>query len=203
MTTMPQLPAIVGSAAARKDMQARDDLRESGWTFWERRTINIHRVVGLLRAQRQPADAQTLDAELRSVLARDFKRAWWRGIAYGVVVEADVPAWPSDDLQVMVDARENSHGTMQWVILVNATAQRVTGVHTWAEGFLSPVYWTVLLSVKEQGYRVSSVRKEKNGLMRVLTAVADGQARVFTGRPAFPEFRDPFPAAKIDPKKKE
>jgi len=34
--------------------------------------------------------------------------------------------------------------------------------------------------------------KEKDGLMRVLTSVADDRAMALTGRPAFPEFQDPF-----------
>jgi hypothetical protein len=54
------------------------------------------------------------------------------------------------------------------------------------------VYRAVLQALQERGYQVSSVRKEKDGLLRFLTAVADGQAKALTGRPAFTEFRDPF-----------
>jgi DNA-binding MarR family transcriptional regulator len=42
------LPAIVASAAAQKNMVPRTDLGEPGWAFWERRSLNPHRVVGLL-----------------------------------------------------------------------------------------------------------------------------------------------------------
>jgi len=41
--------------------------------------------------------------------------------------------------------------------------------------------------------------KEKNGLMRFLTAVADARTRAYTGHAAFPEFRDPFRNHKSNP----
>jgi len=191
MTAVSDLAAIVAAAVDQKSMRQRSDLARRDWTFWELRNLNMHRVVGLLQTDRRLTDARTLDAELRGELARSFKRAWWRGIAYGVVVKADVPALTTEDLKILVDERENSRGTMQWVVLVSNAGQ-ATGVHTWIEGFLSPVYRTVLEALSRSGCRISSVMKEKDGLMRVLTAVADARARAFTGRPVFPEFRDPF-----------
>jgi hypothetical protein len=183
---------IVASAVTPKAMQLRSDLSEPGWTFWERRTLNIHRVVGLSHGDRPFTDARTLDTELRAALARNFKRAWWRGIAYGVVVDVGTLTMALDDLKILVDEYENNKGTMQWVILLAGDAPRVTGVHTWVEGFLSPVYRAVLQALSDNGYQIESVMKEKNGLMRLLTAVADARARAYTGHAAFPEFRDPF-----------
>ena len=154
--------------------------------------MNLHRVVGLLRGDRHFTDARALDAELRGVLARNFKRAWWRGIAYGVMANIRALSLTPDDLKILVDAYENEKGTMQWVILVAGDAREVTGVHTWIEGYLSPVYRAALQRLQERGYKVSSVRKEKDGLLRFLTGVADARALALTGRVAFPEFRDPF-----------
>jgi len=189
---LTNLPSIVASAAMQKSMRLRSDLAEPAWSFWELRNLNMHRVVGLLRAERRVTDARTLDAELRGALARNFKRAWWRGIAYGVVAVNDTPAFTPDDLKILVDERENSRGTMQWVVLVAGAGRKATGVHTWVEGFLSPVYRTVLQALSREGFEISSVMKEKDGLMRVLTAVGDARARAYTGRAAFPEFQDPF-----------
>src|SRR5215510_8864953 len=121
----PDLASIVASAATQKNMRSRSDLTERAWTFWELRNLNMHRVVGLLRAERRFADVRTLDAELRGTLARNFKRAWWRGIAYGAVVKGDVAPLATDDLKILVDERENSRGTMQWVVLVS-NAGKVT-----------------------------------------------------------------------------
>jgi hypothetical protein len=189
---LPNLPSIVASAAMQKNMRMRSDLTEPKWSFWELRNLNMHRVVGLLQADRRVADVRALDTELRGALARNFKRAWWRGIAYGVVADIDTPAFTPDDLKILVDERENSRGTMQWVVLTSGATRKATGVHTWIEGFLSPVYRTVLQTLSRQGFEISSVMKEKDGLMRVLTAVADARVRAYTGHAAFTDFQDPF-----------
>jgi hypothetical protein len=97
-----------------------------------------------------------------------------------------------DDLKILVDEYENNKGTMQWVILLTGDAPKATGVHTWVEGFLSPVYRAVLQALSDSGYQIESVMKEKNGLMRFLTAVADARTRAYSGHAAFQEFRDPF-----------
>jgi hypothetical protein len=188
------LGSSVASAAEDKGLHRRSDLAEQGWTFWERRTVNIHRVVGLLRASTSARDVNELDAQLRLALARNFKRAWWRGIAYGVVANVGALTFTPEDLKVLVDGYENPKGTMQWVILLSgdADARHATGVHTWIEGYLSPVYRAVLHALNERGYQVASARKEKDGLMRALTRVADARAIPGTRRVAFPEFRDPF-----------
>jgi len=193
------LSNIVTSAVTPKSMQLRSNLPEPGWTFWERRTLNIHRVVGLSRAERRFTDAHTLDAELRATFARNFQRAWWRGIAYGAVVNVGTLKLTPDDLKILVDEYENNKGTMQWVILLTGDARKATGVHTWIEGFLSPVYRAVLQALSDSGYQIESVMKEKNGLMRFLTAVADARTRAYTGHAAFPEFRDPFRNHKSNP----
>jgi len=190
---------IVTSAVTPKEMQLRSDVLEPSWTFWERRTLNIHRVVGLSRTDLRVTDARTLDAQLRATFARNFKRAWWRGIAYGAIVNVGTLALTPDDLKILVDEYENNKGTMQWVILLAGDARKATGVHTWIEGFLSPVYRAVLQSLSDNGYQIESVMKEKNGLMRFLTAVADARARAYTGHAALPEFRDPFRNRKSNP----
>ena len=192
MASTPDLPSIVATAAALRRLKSRDDLHERGWAFWELRNLNMHRVVGLLRADEPVSDIAHLDANFRGVLERTFKRAWWRGIAWGVVADIGPLSVRPDDLKVLVDGRENAKGTMQWVVLVDGGAHRVTGVHTWVEGYLGPVYRAVLHSLADRRFQIDSIVKEKDGLMRVLTSVADGRAMALTGRPAFPEFQDPF-----------
>ena len=199
MSLPAPLSNIVNSAVTPKAMQLRSDLSEPNWTFWERRTLNIHRVVGLSRTDRRVTDARTLDAEVRAAFARNFRRAWWRGIAYGAVVNVGTLSLAPDDLKILVDEYENNKGTMQWVILLSGDASKATGVHTWVEGFLSPVYREVLQALSDSGYKIESVMKEKNGLMTFLTAVADARTRAYTGRPAFQEFRDPFRNHKSNP----
>ena len=191
--TMPALSSLIGERALERGLRPRDDIRDPGWTFWELRTLNRHRVVGLVTEHRQFADAHDLEAEIRSVVARYFKVAWWRGMAFGVV--ADVPAITlrPDDLKVLVDVRENAKGTLQWVILVAGPARAALGVHTWMEAYLSPAYRGILQALTATGYHVATARKEKDGLMRFLTGAADFDVALHSfgiRRTAFPEFHD-------------
>ncbi len=193
MTTPPDLPSTIASAATLRDLRRRNDLSEPGWTFWELRTLNMHRVVGLLNEYRQFADAHDLGAEIRGVVSRNFKSSWWRGMAYGVVAEVAAISLRPDDLKMLVDVRENSKGTLQWVILVASDARVALGVHTWIEGYLSPVYRRILQALTETGYQVASAKREKDGLMKFLTGVADlnvALRSLGTRKEAFPEFRD-------------
>jgi hypothetical protein len=194
MESSPDLPAIITSTTAQRHLRPRTDLFEPGWTFWELRNLNMHRVVGLVTEHRQFADARDLDAEIREVVSRNFRRAWWRGMAYGVVAVAPTISLHLDDLKVLVDVRDNAKGTLQWITLVTSDARVALGVHTWMEVYLSPVYRGILQALSEAGYRVASARREKDGLMKFLTGVADAEAAIGsfgTRRAAFPEFRNP------------
>ena len=96
-------------------------------------------------------------------------------------------------LKILVDVRENSKGTLQWVILAADTARAAIGVHTWMEAYLSPVYRKTLDALARAGYHIASARKEKDGLMKFLTGVANMDAALSSlgaRREAFPEFRD-------------
>ncbi len=193
MTSAPDLPSIIASAAAPRKLRPRTDLRESGWRFWELRTLNRHRVVGLLHEYRQFADAHDFEATIRGVVARHFTSSWWRGMAFGVVADVTVSSLGADDLKLLVDGRENAKGTLQWVVLVASEPHVALGVHTWMEAYLSPVYRDTLRALGTTGYRVSSARKEKDGLMKFLTGVADLEVALGslgTRRRAFPEFHD-------------
>jgi hypothetical protein len=190
---MADLSSIIASAVTPQALRPRTDVREAGWMFWELRTLNMHRVVGLLQQRRQFADARDFESSIRGAAARNFKCSWWRGMGLGVVAQVAAIPLSVDDLKALVDVRENSKGTMQWVILVTSDTHVAIGVHTWMETYLSPVYRRSLQGLAEAGYRVSSVTRDKDGLMKFLTGVADLEAALSslgTRKQAFPEFRD-------------
>jgi hypothetical protein len=158
------------SALMEGCLRARGDIPESEWCFWEKRNLNIHRVVGLWTGG--PSSARTIGKETRATLARHFRRAWWRGLGFGAVVEVrDIEGFP-EEFRELVDGRENSKGTWQWVVLVSPEHRKAAGLHTWIEGYLSPVYRALLAFLHEQGFEIESVRREKDGLMKVLTAAS-------------------------------
>jgi hypothetical protein len=155
----------------------------------------MHRVVGLLDEVRQFADAHDLGTEIRRSVSRNFKCAWWRGMAYGVIAEVAVISLSPDDLKMLVDVTENAKGTLQWVILVASDARVALGVHTWLEAYLSPVYRDTLQALAEIGYQVATAKREKDGVMKFLAEGADmavALRSLGTKRIAFHEFRDPF-----------
>jgi hypothetical protein len=180
-----ELAVIVGDAAVRRGLRVRDDLHVPGWTFWELRTLNRHRVVGLLTEYRTFADVGDLEAEVRAAISGNFKRAWWRGLAYGVVAEVGPLAWKPDDLEPLIDIYENRKGVFQWLVLAAPDGHSAIGAHTWESVFLSPVYREVLAALTAGSYRVATAVKGKGGVWKFLTGVSDLQGV------SFPEFRDP------------
>ena len=193
MTARADLPSIIAAATGPRGLRPRNDLREPGWMFWELRTLNRHRVVGLMTPYRQFRSARDLEAEIRGVVARHFKASWWRGMAYGVVAEVAPISLGADDLKDLVDVRENSRGDLQWVVLASSHADGVVGVHTWIEAYLSSVYRDILQALAATGRTVATATREKDGLMKFLTGVADLNAALGslgTRTEAFPEFRD-------------
>ena len=184
MVPLPDLPAIIETAALKRKLQRRSDLAENGWTFWELRTLNMHRVVGLVHEYREFANAPDLAEEIRSAISRNFKRSWWRGLAYGVIAEVNSISWSPAELEVLVDIYENAKGVLQWVILVANDTRASIGVHTWMEAYLSPVYRDTLQALTAAGFRVKTAVKGKDGLLKFLTGVSE------TKGIAFPEYRD-------------
>ncbi len=188
------LRSMVASAAIEAKLRRREDIREPGWAFWELRNINRHRVIGLMSAYRQFPDVASLQNEIRGKVGRDFKVSWWRGMAYGAVAEVSAISTEVDDLKTLVDVRNNERGVLQWVILLARGTQTAIGVHTWIEGDLSPAYRSIVEGLARAGYKVSNARREKDGLMKFLTRVADADVAVHTlgsRRTLFTEFQEP------------
>jgi hypothetical protein len=153
MTGHPDLSAIVGAAAAQKGLRLRSDIQDAGWTFWELRTINRHRVIGLLAEPRTYSDTAALGGEIRAAIGRHFKRAWWRGLGFGVVAIVET-TWTPDDIATLVDDRENPQGVLQWLVTASPDGRHAVGAHTWERVFLSPAYTAILDALATGGYQV-------------------------------------------------
>ena len=184
MSGASELSTTLDAAGAPLGLRRRDDLDEPGWTFWELRTLNRHRVVGLLHTVRAAAEPGDLGREIGEVIGGHFHRAWWRGLACGVAVEVASVAWSPADLASLVDIREQRRAILQWVVLASTEDRRAIGVHTWEEIFLSPIYREALRALSAAGYEVATAVKGKDGLMRFLTGVSKLEGV------AFPEFHD-------------
>lgn len=181
--TGADLDRTLAAAAIALGLRPRADIDEPGWRFWELRTLNRHRVVALDRraTAATPAD---LAAEVRSAIGRHFRRAWWRGLAFGAVVEVGEVPWAVADLVPLVDAYESHHGVLQWLVVVEPSARRALGVHTWEAVFLSPVYRAALGALAAEGFDLARAVKSKDGVWRFLTGVSAAEGV------NFPEYQD-------------
>ncbi len=157
-------------------LQTKLRLRESGpdhaWRVWEHKTLNLHRGVLHWRPVGESPTFERISRSIRVRVASTYRISWWRGFAFGALVET--PTIPKDveALKSVIDVRDNPKGTWQWTFLVCPPARTTVGVHTWIEGYLSPVYRGLIDLYRAQGYEVGSVRKEKDGLMNFLTSIA-------------------------------
>lgn len=164
----------------RGKLKPRAELADSDWSFWERKNLNMHRVVASWRRGSKVTDVIELRDAVRSAIGRRFRCAWWRGLGFGAAMEVDSIDVGPEELASLVDGRANDRGTWQWVLLVSRD-KKALGVHTWIAGYLSPIYVGLLERLRAGGFDVAAACKEKDGLMRLLTAA----------RPAlFPRFRE-------------
>ena len=114
-------------------------------------------------------------------------------MAFGVVIDVPAMRITPDEIEAMIDVRDNRKGTLQWIIVVARSSSAALGVHTWIEGYLSPVYRGVIQQLRADGFDVATATKEKGVLMTVLTNVTDLQSAVSTfnsKQGTFPEFRE-------------
>lgn len=138
---------------------------------WEYKTFNIHRGV-LYLCPKFSINYSRFAEEVRQKLLSRYKVSWWRGFAFGVVLE--VKSIP-DDLQTIIDSidvRNNKKGTWQWVILICHEQKITIAVHTWMAGLLTPVYQEVLKICKSSGYEVKNIKKEKDKVMNFLIKIS-------------------------------
>jgi hypothetical protein len=154
-----------------RHLEFRQDILGTEWQLWEHKTLNIHRGVLHWRSENREPVLSQMSQNIREQVESRFRIGWWRGFAFGVLIEA--PAVPPDlsAIEDWIDVRANGKGTWQWIIYVCPKAGIAVGVHTWLEGYLSPVYQSLLASYQAQNYAVGSCKKDKGMLMEFLTTV--------------------------------
>ncbi len=179
--------------AAEGKLKRRADLAVEPWNFWEHRTLNIHRAVGLWRPSFSAPGSGRLDEQVRTVMETHFRSAWWRGFAFGVVI--DVPQMPLafDSFASLIDPQNRAKGTWQWTVVVSPKEKTAFGVHMWMEGYLSPVYRNVLAALEADGYDVSRLKAKKDRTMKLITSIINLEHTVKTlgmSRTVLEEFED-------------
>ena len=155
-----------------KRLRLRDAPGHGEWRLWEYKSFNMHRGVLHWQPVGDPLSCGELAQAIRQRVKDTYRVSWWRGMAFGALVE--VRDLPEDvtSIDASIDTRSNSQGTWQWLALVCREAKVAIGVHTWTEGYLTPAYRELLAHYESSGYRTGSFKKEKDRLIQFLTAAA-------------------------------
>lgn len=126
---------------------------------WEHKKLNIHRGIIYWKPDIQ-LNCPELSSQIRQKVLNKFKVSWWRGFAFGAVLEVqNIP----DDFKLVandIDIRNNGKGTWQWAIFICHKQKMVLAVHTWMVVFLTPIYQAILDVFKSAGYDVGDYKKE-------------------------------------------
>ncbi len=131
---------------------------KSGRMSWEHKTWNIHRGVIHWRTALEALNPDQIFAVVRDHVFEIYKMRWWRGFAFGVVLEAHVVPEESRDLATLIDMAENPEGTWQWLLCVCHPLRAAIGFHTWSSGYLTPTYSELLEAFGRENYRIGNLQ---------------------------------------------
>ena len=122
MTPPLELSSAIESAVTRQGLKPRSDLSEPGWTFWELRTLNMHRAVGLLKDYRKFTDAHDLAKRDPRRNVTQFQTVMVARICLRRRRRVSAIPWNPTDLEPLVNIHESSNGVLQWIVLVATIA---------------------------------------------------------------------------------
>jgi hypothetical protein len=145
----------------------------SSWRLWQYKSLNLHRGVIHWDATARPCTLSKIRDEVRAVVRDHFRPSWWRGFGFGAIVSLGDVDDSFNHAADVVDVRNNSQGTWQWLVLHFPGTQTAVGVCTWTEGYLAPVYHDLLAELRKTGFTCESFQKDMDALMRRLLVVRD------------------------------
>jgi hypothetical protein len=162
-SNMPLLPEFIG--ARLKPLAA---VLPASWRLWQYKSLNLHRGVIHWDATATPCTLPQIRDQVRGVVRNHFRPSWWRGFGFGAVVSLNHLDDSFNDAADLVDVRNNSQGVWQWIVLHFPTLHATTGVRTWTEGYLAPVYLHLYSALERSGYTCDNCRKDMDALMKLL-----------------------------------
>ncbi len=157
----------------------------ANYHLWERKTWNLHRGVIYLECAGS-SSAEDIHQSVRGVVASEFdlKWEWLRGFAFGACVRmSGIPA----DLHLLencIDVRNRSRGVFQWLVFFSDEPAVAVGIHTWIEGYLSPVYHSIVGILRDAEIPCETFVRDQGAFFRFAQ-----NAAALKGV-KFPEFED-------------
>jgi hypothetical protein len=126
------------------------------WLLWEHKAFNIHRAVIHWDASKLKLTLSDIQKNVRDLIKRQFKVRFWRGFGFGTVVALAELPYDISAFEKSVDQRDNRQGTWQWIILIDNNSKKYLSNHTWAKGYLTPIYESILSNLESNGYATAT-----------------------------------------------
>jgi hypothetical protein len=160
------LPSFIGE---RLQLLATD--LPPSWQLWQYKSFNMHRGVIHWDATSTTCTFADIRDQVRTAVLAQYRPSWWRGFAFGVIVSLNHLDESFQGIDELVDVRNNSKGTWQWIVLHFPTLKTATGIQTWTDGYLAPVYNDLLAALQTSGFTCETHRKDMDALMKSLFAI--------------------------------
>ncbi len=134
--------------------------RKGEWELWEHKTFNLHRGGLVWRPGTKKPSREDAVNTVREKVRASFPISWWRGFAFGMLLETPGALGLGETCASAVDRWRNAKGAWTWVLLADPVAQAATGVHTWQKGYLTSVYTGLIRQYESEGWDVDSFQLE-------------------------------------------
>ena len=118
--------------------------------LWEKKTWGLHR--GLVYLEQDSfSSSRDIEEAVRDVVATEFnlKWEWLRGFAFGACIKAREIPGDLNAIEKCVDIRNRLQGVFQWLIFAADKPPFSFGIHTWTEGYLSPIFRNIAAAIEE------------------------------------------------------
>ena len=122
------------------------------WSLWEYKTFNIHRAIVHWNAPNFQVTMGDIQKNIRALIKDNFKIRFWRGFGFGSIIELSELPDDMGNFEECINQRDNRNGTWQWAIITGKNSKKYLSNHTWAKGYLTPVYESLLNFIKGSGY---------------------------------------------------
>jgi hypothetical protein len=141
------------------------------WRLWQKKNFNIHRgLIELTAGHVKSID--DLAADVREGVRQEFRPGWLRGFGFGAIIH--FKELPVDFVNICrhVDTRNKRHGVWQWIVACLDQDEVAVAIHTWLHGHLRPVYDSVLMQLRDEGFECEATDSEIDPLIAKLQHAA-------------------------------
>ena len=135
----------------------------NSYQLWEKKTLNLHRGVLAMYPDEPFSSGAEVEQRIRATVKEEYnlRWSWLRGFAYGAFVMAPNVPDDAEKLENCIDRYNNMSGVFQWLVFVSAKPRVAFGIHTWIEGYLSPIFRNLVQYIADDGLDCPTFVRDK------------------------------------------